>query len=112
MKTFQEEHETDKNQKPKGKHLHRRVLGYKIADFVNQYRLVDPDTRNFANVVLVREDDSNGHLSVVFDIETANAQISGLDNWDAIEHQLLSLRQMRNRIFMGGLTEKCLNLFQ
>lgn len=84
----------------------------KLVTFANQYGLIDPETSNFANVVLVPQKPEKNVLPLILDIEVGVSQKSDPLCWDWVELKLQSLRSLRNNIFESAVTESCLNLFR
>ena len=85
-----------------------------FAGFLNQHTAIEDETGNEVNIVLSfrarpQEPDT---IEVIFDITAAKAEITEPDNWDFILSRIQSLRILKNQVFAGTLTEKCLKLFQ
>lgn len=86
--------------------------GLLFASFVHQYAAVEPGTENRVNMALVTQAQEGMHLPVIFDIDAFRLVSHVPEDWDAIRKDILALRELKNRIFLDSLTEKCLSLFQ
>ena len=95
-------------------------LGPRIADdekmrlrsFLNQYSAVDVESGNEATVVLTLESEDNTTLPVIFDNCVAKVTNIEPSNWARIAEIIQALREFKNQIFVGTLTERCLDLFR
>ena len=83
-----------------------------ITGFLNQHSVVEQGTGNQANIVLTTLPFESGMLPLILDIEVMHRADSEVDNWDWIAEKIRSLRDLKNRIFRGTLTDECLRLFQ
>ncbi len=83
-----------------------------LASFLSQHAVVEAVTGNQANIVLSSQALEKGNLPIIFDNCVAGAGPTAPEDWPCILEKLLSLRNLKNRIFENTLTEKCLKLFQ
>ncbi len=83
-----------------------------FAGFLNQHSAVENGTGNLANIVLTTLPVESGNLPFVLDIGVMHCEDREADNWDWIAERIESLRNLKNRIFKGTLTDVCLSLFQ
>lgn len=81
-----------------------------FTGFLNQHSAVEAGTGHFANIVLSGLPPENNALPVLFDIQVHTSGGGDVSDWPWIRQQILSLRDLKNRIFENTLTEKCLNL--
>jgi uncharacterized protein (TIGR04255 family) len=83
-----------------------------IQNLLSRVQILDPDTGNKANISFSNLQSSTGGLeAVILDIEAwseAGCVVDGEEVWT----QLASLRDLKNRLFAGSFTEKCLSLFK
>jgi uncharacterized protein (TIGR04255 family) len=83
-----------------------------LHGFLNQYAASETDTGNQVSIVitaLALEDDK---VPVIFDNSVTAAVSAEPENWTWILDKILELRDLKNRVFRGALTDKCLDLFQ
>ena len=83
-----------------------------FSGFLNQHSVVEQGTGNQANIVLTTLPVESGNLPFILDIAVMHRADSEVDNWDWIAERIQSLRNLKNRIFKGTLTDVCLRLFQ
>ena len=84
----------------------------KLVGFLNQHAVVETDTGNQATIVMTSQVHENDKLPIIFDNCVANAGTGVPTDWPWILAKIVSLRDLKNRIFQDSLTEKCLKLFQ
>lgn len=83
-----------------------------IAGFLTKVAIHDPDTNIDANVIQVLEPPLNEkYISMILDVDVYQANVSQLPP-DAVISHFAKLREMKNRIFFGSLTEKAIAMFQ
>jgi hypothetical protein len=84
-----------------------------LTGFATQFSAIENDTREMLNLVLVAEAPTKGYLPVILDIAVASPlQVTAPGDWALIETMLMSLRQLKNRIFENTVTHECIKLFQ
>jgi len=81
-----------------------------FTGFLNQHSAVEAGTGHQATIVLSGLPPENDRLPVLFDIQVHTAGGAEVDDWPWIRQQILSLRDLKNRIFENTLSEKCLKL--
>jgi uncharacterized protein (TIGR04255 family) len=85
---------------------------FTLAGFASQLSAVENKTKEGLNLVLVAEAPIKDHLPVILDISVASPfQPITPGDWPAIETILISLRQLKNRVFENTVTQKCIELF-
>ena len=83
-----------------------------LVGFLNQHTAIDSETGNQVNIILATEQTDGDSLPVIFDIEASRIETGEPANWPWILARIQSLRGLKNRIFRGTLTPKCLQRFQ
>ncbi len=83
-----------------------------LTGFLNQLSAVENGTGNQANIVLTALPLESDNLPLILDIGVMHCEDKEADNWDWIAERIQSLRNLKNRIFKGTLTDVCLSLFQ
>ena len=83
-----------------------------FVGFLNQHSVVEKGTGNQANIVLTALPVESDNLPFILDIGVMHRADSEVDNWDWIFERIQSLRNLKNLIFKGTLTDVCLRLFQ
>ena len=83
-----------------------------LIGFLNQQTAVEVDTGNQATTVLTSQPQEKDQLPIIFDNCVTSTGTREPEDWARIRSRILSLRDLKNRIFKNTLTEKCLNLFQ
>lgn len=83
-----------------------------IVGFANQHAAIELETGNGVNIAVVMQPLEEDRLPVILDIDTFDQRVRSPDDWEAIREALLSLRNLKNRVFKGALTEECLNLYR
>lgn len=83
-----------------------------LSSFLNQYSAIEPATGHQVNVTMTQGSIINERLPVIFDIEAEHVGVADPQVWENIQTTILSLRRLKNHIFMKSLTERCLNLFR
>jgi uncharacterized protein (TIGR04255 family) len=83
-----------------------------FVGFLNQHQLVETATGHRITTVLSAGNVEGNTLPVIFD-NTVDARIDAdPGDWQTLEATILSLRDLKNRVFSETLTDKCLSLFQ
>lgn len=83
-----------------------------LSGFLTQVVIQDPETKLAANVVQALEPPLNEqYVSMILDIDVYQRDVSQL-TLEAVLGQFAKLREMKNRIFFGSLTEKALALLR
>jgi uncharacterized protein (TIGR04255 family) len=83
-----------------------------LSGFLTRVVIQDPETKLAANVVQALEPPLNEqYVSMILDIDVYQRDVSQL-TLEAVLGQFAKLREMKNRIFFGSLTEKALALFR
>lgn len=86
-------------------------LNLGIIGFLDQQIAVDEESGNQVNIVKTSQLPEGEKLPVILDIDAFYlCQAAPLD-WDELLLRILSLRDLKNRIFQYTLTPQCLNLF-
>lgn len=88
------------------------VAGTRFAGFLNQYSLVEQDTGHNAKIVLAAQDIVDEKLVVILDIRVASETAIEPENWEEIQSVLLSLRMLKNNVFVDMITEQCQALYR
>jgi uncharacterized protein (TIGR04255 family) len=84
-----------------------------LTGFATQFSAIEKDTREMLNLVLVAEAPTKDYLPVILDIAVASPlQVTAPGDWALIETMLMSLRQLKKRIFENTVTRECIELFQ
>ncbi|MCF6312165.1 MAG: TIGR04255 family protein [Verrucomicrobiales bacterium] len=83
-----------------------------IQNLLSRVQIQDPDTDNKANISFSNLQSSTGDLeAILLDID-AWSEAGCVPESEEIWTQLESLRELKNRLFAGSFTEKCLSLFK
>jgi len=83
-----------------------------VSGFLTKVVVQEPDEDITANITLVLESSpDNRHLPVIFDIDVLQKNVSNIGT-DELHRRFAKLREMKNRIFFGGLTQEAINLFK
>lgn len=83
-----------------------------LSGFLTRVVIQDPEARLAANIVQALEPPLNEqYISMILDIDVYQRDVSEL-TLEAVLGQFAKLRDMKNRIFFGSLTEKALALFR
>ena len=85
---------------------------FSLTGFLNQYQAEDLETGSQVNIVLTAQPKEGNILPVIFDSTVLAPTQSRPDDWESIKGKILVLRELKNRIFLKALTQKCLDLFQ
>ena len=80
--------------------------------FLNQYVAVDEETGHQVRTILTTQKLDNNMLPIIFDITAESGVVAEPNDWTLIRTTILSLRELKNRVFYNTLEEKCLQLFQ
>jgi uncharacterized protein (TIGR04255 family) len=83
-----------------------------VAGFLNQHQLVERETGYHIKTVLAAGNVEEDELPVIFDNTVAARVDSEPADWQPLEATIQSLRNLKNRVFFGALTDKCLDLFK
>lgn len=86
--------------------------GLGLITFLNQYTAVETVTGHQINVVLTSQPPEGGTLPIIFDLSVANPLALETTDWPRMLAIILSLRVLKNRIFVNTLAERCIKLFQ
>lgn len=86
--------------------------GIVLAGFVQQNSGVEVATGNKVNIVFASQTLEGDRLPVIFDIGVAREERGDPNDWGSILLQISGLRTLKNNVFRGSLTEKCLSLFR
>jgi uncharacterized protein (TIGR04255 family) len=83
-----------------------------VSSFLSRVVIHEPETGIAANIVQALEPPlNNDYISMILDIDVYEANVSELTPEAALSH-FEKLREMKNRIFFGSLTDKAIALFQ
>lgn len=85
---------------------------FALLSFFNQHTAVENGTGHLVNVVLTAQAPKGDKYSVTFDNCVVAQESNDPQNWPWILAKVQALRALKNRIFRGTLTEKCLDLFR
>jgi uncharacterized protein (TIGR04255 family) len=83
-----------------------------LSNFMNRNSVIDHETGHQATVMLASEQPEANKLPMIFDITTTCASSPDSLEWREVEPILQSLRELKNYLFEGTLTNHCLELFQ
>lgn len=83
-----------------------------LVGFLNQYMAVENETGHMATVVLTTEAIRDGQLPLIFDNSVSANLAADPGDWEFLSATLTALRDLKNRVFVNTLSERCLNLFQ
>ncbi len=83
-----------------------------LRGFLSQRLTVESETGHEANIVLSSQPAQCDAFPIIFDICVGALGPEEPENWTWISKKIISLRDLKNRIFTNTLTEKCLNLYQ
>lgn len=86
--------------------------GLTFVSFLNRFSLVEMKTGNQVNIILAADGPRDQSLPVILDIEAVGQLVTEPTDWSAIVGKIEALRELKNRVFLNTLTEKCLTLFQ
>jgi uncharacterized protein (TIGR04255 family) len=84
----------------------------RLAAFLNQQTVVEPDTGNQVTIVLANQALDQQQIPVILDIGASRAEAGNPEDWNWIAGRIQSLRALKNRVFREMLTERCLELFR
>jgi uncharacterized protein (TIGR04255 family) len=82
-----------------------------FVGFLNQHRAAEPATGNNVNIVLTTLEAEAEQLPLILDIDAFRHVQLESASWSELLEILMSLRDLKNRVFRNSLTERCLNLF-
>lgn len=94
---------------PPGIPMENRLV---MHGFLSQSVSVDKDTQAEVKITLTDKKESHDRLTVVLDIETYSPANTSYESWDSIQEQILQLRQLKNQVFFGMITDKCGEMFK
>jgi uncharacterized protein (TIGR04255 family) len=83
-----------------------------LVGFLNQHTAIERSTGNEVNIVLTPQRPEEGLLPVIFDNCVSASAPAEPGNWGWIASKIQELRDLKNRIFRGTVSERCLNLFR
>lgn len=83
-----------------------------LSNFMNRNSVIDHETGHQATVMLASEAATADKLPMIFDITTTYASSPDSLEWCDIEPIVQSLRELKNYLFKGTLTNDCMELFQ
>lgn len=83
-----------------------------FTGFLHQHTAVEKESNNEAKIILASQQREEDTLPIIFDITVSRTEAVETDQWNSILSIIQSLRQLKNDIFFGSLTEKCLDLFR
>jgi uncharacterized protein (TIGR04255 family) len=83
-----------------------------LVGFFNQHTAMERESGHQVTTVLASQLPENKQLPIIFDNCVASAGTLFTTDWDSIHRMILSLRDLKNRIFRDTLTEPCLSLFR
>lgn len=86
--------------------------GMSLGPFLVQFMMIDNTTRCVANVRLAAQDLHPEGISLILDIEAVKNEELAPDNWECIAERIACLREFKNRIFHGSITEKTREKYQ
>ena len=82
-----------------------------FVGFLDQHKAVEPATGNNVNIVLTTLEADGEHLPLILDIDAFRPLQIEPASWPKLLEILVSLRDLKNRVFWNSLTDRCLNLF-
>ncbi|MCL1861503.1 MAG: TIGR04255 family protein [Proteobacteria bacterium] len=84
-----------------------------LFGFLNQHQMFEKETGHLITTVLMAEEVKDDKLlPVIFDNMVAAPVDTDPADWPKIEATIQSLRDLKNKVFSGTLTEKCLHLYR
>lgn len=83
-----------------------------LGPFLIQFMVRDEDSRCTANVRLAAEQPSKEILPLILDIEAFRVGDADAKDWSTIEQQIQALREFKNDIFFGSITEKTERMYE
>lgn len=83
-----------------------------FVGFLNQHSAIERKTGNEANIVLASRAYEGNTLPIIFDITASRSEPLPPDDWKSVRTIIDSLRNLKNAVFRGTLTESCLELFR
>lgn len=83
-----------------------------LGRVTSQFVAVEEATQSLVRVMLTDVPGNDGGAPFVLDIEVEAKQDIDPADWPTIRDRILDLRRLKNAVFRGALTEKCLQLFQ
>lgn len=83
-----------------------------MSGFLSQYSATETMTGHEVSVTMTGEPNMSGPRAFIFDINARHSVVADPHVWENIRATILSLRRLKNRVFLNSLTEKCLNLFR
>lgn len=85
--------------------------GLEFVGFLDQHSALELNTGNQVNIVLTTQQPEPDALPLILDITALREEAGEPQNWDWIQTRILSLRRLKNRMFMNSLTERCMEMF-
>lgn len=86
-------------------------IGLVLGSFLDQYVAVEKESGHEVRATVTTQESEQGNLPVILDITATCAEPLDPQHWDAINSRIHSLRVLKNRVFKGTLTPRCLQLF-
>lgn len=86
--------------------------GLTLSGFLNQHSALETATGNRVNTILTTQPIEKESLPLIFDIEAVRIAPLEPDDWASVYGTIISLRDLKNRVFRNTLSERCLRLFQ
>ncbi len=82
-----------------------------FTGFLEQHMAIDQETRNRIRLVKSTQEQVEDALPVVLDIDVFHTDRMECSDWGKIFDRIISLRSLKNKVFMHILTDRCLSLF-
>lgn len=79
--------------------------------FLNQHSAEEAGTGNIVQTTISTQPVEDGGLPLIFDVSVRSQSPIQSLQWFDIEPVILTLRELKNKVFKNTLTEKCLSLF-
>jgi len=86
--------------------------GLTLVGFLHQQTAVETITGHKVTTVLTPQPSVDEQLPIIFDISVASAATASPQDWPQLLQVILSLRDLKNRVFRNTLSSQCLSLFQ
>lgn len=80
--------------------------------FYQQSVALDRVTQNQTKFTITDKKGKRDALTVLIDVETYSPVMATFETWDQILTQIESLRDLKNVVFFGAITERCRELFR
>jgi len=82
-----------------------------FAGFLNQHAAVEPTTGHQVNIVLTAQASEGDSQPVIFDNMATCSDHGEPTDWHWIAGKIAALRDLKNHVFRGSLTDRCIELF-